>query len=157
MCQIASKAQAGFYLEKLGDSTKQRPLKLNRQYHVSTKTNDYERIRLISFTDSSLICSTKGKPREIIQIQVNELDYIDTTPPIIYKVAYMGGVILLMAPVALIASPVVGLSHGWDKAKEGIKFSGMLAGGGLILTSPLLLFRRYEIGKKWKIENNNRH
>jgi hypothetical protein len=151
-------AQSQLYLQRASDSTKQRPLKLNRYYRVLTKTTYSEHIKLIAFTDSSLTFAPKGKPKRTILVALVELEYLDTTPLLVRQFAHVGNVMLLFVPVSLLASPFIGLFDGWDKAREAVGVSGMLAGGGLMLTSPVLLFHQYDLKKKWKILiRNNRY
>lgn len=148
---LQSEAQSEIYLQNLSDTTKQHSLRLNRYYKIFSNQSFHEKIRLISFTDTSLTFLQGRNPNEMIHLHFSEIKYMDNTPKLVGAFAHIGGIMILVAPVFLVASPLIGIFDGWENAREAVEFSGILAGGGLVLASPTFLFKRYPIGKKWKI------
>jgi hypothetical protein len=148
---LPAQAQVKVYLQNIVDSTRLHPLRLNRFYKISARTGHYERVKLIAFTDTSLAFRWKGRAEDTFHLRISEIVYVDKTPGRIQGITHLGLMILLAAPVVLVASPIVGIFDGWENARDGVVFSGLLAGGGLVLASPAFLFKRYEVGKKWRL------
>jgi hypothetical protein len=151
LLSLHATGQTQLYLQRISDTTKLRPLKLNKLYGVSAKNIRYKYLRLTAVSDTLLVFSTRGKPKELIPVPLTELRYLDATPVFVHQMAGAGYVGLVLSQIPLLASPFIGLLDNWQKAGTAVKFSGLLVGGGLLLISPVLLFSRYQIGEKWRI------
>jgi hypothetical protein len=152
-CRGQSRTQ--LYLQKVSDSTKVRPLKLNKVYGVGVNHTHYRRLKLTAISDTALVFTAKGKTKDVILAPIAELKYLETTPVLVSQLGEMGGMILILGQIPLIASPFIGLLESWQKAGEAAAFSGMLAGGGLLLVSPLFLYKMYDLQKDWRIVKRN--
>jgi Na+/proline symporter len=151
LLHLPSAGQTKLYLQKVDDSTRVRPLRLNRVYHVASRHANYGHVRLTAIRDTLLVFTTKGKTKKTFQVSIAELRYIDTTPLLVRQLSEMGVMVLIIGQIPLIVSPFIGLLDNWQKAGEAVAFSGMLAGTGLALVSPLLFFKFYDLQKEWRI------
>jgi hypothetical protein len=152
-CRGQSRTQ--LYLQKVSDSTKVRPLKRNKVYGVGVNHTYYRRLKLTAIRDTALVFTTKRKTKEGILAPLAELEYLETTPVLVSQLGEMGVMVLVLGQIPLIASPFIGLLDNWRKAGEAAAFSGMLAGGGLLLVSPLFLYKTYDLQKEWRIVKRN--
>ncbi|MCU0444970.1 MAG: hypothetical protein MUE85_08625 [Microscillaceae bacterium] len=144
-------AQLKVLLQNQKDTVRCKVLKFQRNYNITTKNRDYEKIWLYGATDSSLIFFNSKKERIPIHIHFSEIRTIDRLPFWGKQTGFLGVMMLVISPVVLIATPFVGIFDNWQSAKDGLVFSGVLAGGGFILFLPRLLYKEYILGKKWKL------
>jgi Na+/proline symporter len=148
---LPSVGQTKLYLQKVDDSTRIRPLRLNKVYHVASRHTNYGHVRLTAIRDTLLVFTTKGKTKKTFQVSIAELQYIETTPLLLRQLSEMGLMVLILGQIPLVVSPFIGLLDNWQKAGEAVAFSGMLAGTGLVLVSPLFFFKFYDLEKEWRI------
>lgn len=142
-----------FYLKNRKDTTQVKKFRLNRIYSVTGDSLFIKNVKIIRVTDSTLIYAYSPEKIEH-EVSISRIRYIDNRPVIIQQFAYLGGTMLVFVPLILVASPIVGFIDGWDEARDGFAFAGMLGALGVTFASPSLLYKSYDVEKKWIISKN---